>query len=217
MPGPDDGVVPISLLRAVAHEIRQPLSTIESIAYYLRLILPRADPKVREQLARIEQLVEQSNWILTSGLQLAEAVPAPTERVDFEELITQTVAARIASHHPQPQPVLELAGALPLVSLDPSLGRTLIDNLLMLFQPLSSETFPVRLRTSAAESGDVLLEIATAAPGYRSESALGPGSALGIESVRRIAAAQGGSLDMNVNHDTGIQLRLLLRSSRAEA
>ena len=40
------------LLKAIAHEIRQPLSTIESIAYYLTLLIPGDDPKHREQLTR---------------------------------------------------------------------------------------------------------------------------------------------------------------------
>ena len=203
-------MVPVGVLRAVAHEIRQPLSTIESIAYYLRLILPRADSKVHEQLARIEQLVEQSNWILASGLQLAEPVPASSEQVDLEELITQTVAARNAAHPPQLR--LELSGTLSPVSLHPAQGRALIEGLIVMFEPLCSAEFPVCVRTSAGESGEVLLEIATAAPGYRSEQGLGPGAALRLESARRIASAYGGSVDIDIGSETGVQLRLVLRS-----
>ncbi len=60
------------VLETIAHELRQPLSAIESIAYYLSLVLPRDGGPAREQAARLQQLVEQSNWILTSALQLAD-------------------------------------------------------------------------------------------------------------------------------------------------
>ena len=61
-----------SILPSIAHEIRQPLGAIESIAYYLSMVLADSDGKHREQLTRIQQLVEQSNWILSSGLALAD-------------------------------------------------------------------------------------------------------------------------------------------------
>src|ERR1700687_3801334 len=82
------------MLRAVAHELRQTLGTIESIAYYLSLVLPRENEKIQEQLARLLQLVEQSNWILSSGLRLADPLPVSPELIDVEELITQAVSER---------------------------------------------------------------------------------------------------------------------------
>ena len=62
------------VLGSLAHEMRQPLSNIEAIAYYLSMILPPDDAKIQPQLARIRELVEQSNSILSSALGLA---PAP--------------------------------------------------------------------------------------------------------------------------------------------
>ena len=56
-----------SVLRHAAHELRQPLSTMESIAYYLELILPDADERGREQLEKLRKLVEQSNWIVAGA------------------------------------------------------------------------------------------------------------------------------------------------------
>jgi signal transduction histidine kinase len=62
-------------LGTVAHELRQPLSNIEAIAYYLSMILPRGDAKIQLQLARIRELVEQSDLILSNALGL-ETAPA---------------------------------------------------------------------------------------------------------------------------------------------
>lgn len=204
-------VLPQMALEMIAHELRQPLGTIESIAYYLGLVLPRGDDRARQQVIRLQQLVEQSNWILTCGLQLADQTPLAPQPLDLEELITQTISARTSRGDPQPR--LELSGALPLVRLDPGRGRALIENLLALFLQVASEVHPVRLRTAAAEAGGaggVLLEISTAAPGYRSETALGPGSALGLECARRIVDAHGGSFAVDVDPVSGIHLRAVL-------
>ena len=65
---------PAVVLQTIAHELRQPLSAIESIAYYLSLVLPRDGGPARKQARRLQQLVEQSNWILTCALQLADRV-----------------------------------------------------------------------------------------------------------------------------------------------
>jgi signal transduction histidine kinase len=59
----------------IAHELRQPLSTIEAIAYYLSMIVPPGDARIQMQLARIRELVEQSSLILSAALGTA-SVPA---------------------------------------------------------------------------------------------------------------------------------------------
>jgi signal transduction histidine kinase len=208
MQTPPNAAASADLLRTVAHEIRQPLGTIESIAYYLSLVLPRDNEKVHEQLARLQQLVEQSNWILSSGLQMASSLPLSPELTDLEELVTRTVSARAAASDPAIE--FDLAEDLPQVRLDPILGRALIANLLTLFRQLCTEAHPIRVRSSATDGQGVLLEISTATPGYRSEAMLGPGSALSVESGRRIAEAHGGSLSLEIDPASGIQLRLML-------
>ena len=86
---------PADVFRTVAHELGQPLSSIESIAYYLSLVLPRADAKSQEHLARIQELVEQSNWILSNGLCVADPIePGPSAarpglRMDLAGILLQ--------------------------------------------------------------------------------------------------------------------------------
>ena len=64
------------MLGTLAHELRQPLSNIEAIAYYLGMILPSDDANIQMQLTRIRELVEQSNAILSNALSLKPA-PSP--------------------------------------------------------------------------------------------------------------------------------------------
>lgn len=198
---------PAVAFETIAHELRQPLSAIESIAYYLSLVLPRESCPVREQVSQLQQLVEQSNWILTSALQLADRAPLAPQPVNLEELVTQAVTARAL--HEDPTIRLELAGGLPLVRLDPGRGRALLENLLLLFRQLSSDLHPVRIATSAVDGGASLV-IATAAPGYRSEASLGPGCGLSIDSARRVVEGHGGTFSIQVDAVSGISVKVVL-------
>jgi len=229
------------VLHDIAHELRQPLSAIESIAYYLALVLPRDDEKLQDQLVQLQRLVEQSDWILSNGLHLADPLPLSLEAIDFEKLLMEVLAKQGWPQNRSPR--LEFAGSLPLVQLDPALGRALIGNLLMLFRQLATESHPAVLRTVAVEPpktgegkppegvpgnredpheivalsqvlrqapGVVALEMETAAPGYGSEAALGPGANLSLGSARKIAAAHGGSLECTVDPMAGIRVRVML-------
>ena len=189
-------------LETVAHELRQPLSAIESIAYYLSLVLPRDGGPAREQAGRLQELVEQSNWILTSALQLADCSPLAPQMVDLETLITQVVGEDSAVR-------LELAGGLPLVRLDPARGRALLENLLLLFRQVATDLHPVRIRTAMSDGG-VLLTMATAVPGHRSEAGLGPGCGLSIESARRVVVLHGGAFRIHVDAVSGVGVEVML-------
>ena len=83
------------LLHNLAHELRQPLSTIESIAYYLELALPHGDPRVLEQLTRLRHLVEQSGWILNDTLSLARPASGHPEAVDLDEMLSEFVYEQV--------------------------------------------------------------------------------------------------------------------------
>jgi K+-sensing histidine kinase KdpD len=193
-------------LRSIAHEIRQPLSAIESIAYYLSLALPESDDH-REHLARVQQLVEQSNWILSNGLGLADPRPADPEPINIEYLITEAVSNRPASLDPPVQ--CELAADLPLLRLDPVYGRALIENVLGLFRQIATEAYPVDLRIRSEGDG-IELNVSTSAPGYRSIASLPPGSALSLDCAHRIAAMHGGSSNYSIDPVCGIRVRVML-------
>jgi signal transduction histidine kinase len=63
------------VLSSMAHDLRQPLSNIEAIAYHLSLILPQNDKKIQAQLARIRELVQQTDQILTTSVRESAAPP----------------------------------------------------------------------------------------------------------------------------------------------
>lgn len=65
-----------SVIDDLAHEVRQPLSVIESLAYYLEIT--STDEKTRVHLQRIQAMVLQANSILkrTCRLHAGAAIPA---------------------------------------------------------------------------------------------------------------------------------------------
>jgi len=184
------------IMRVLAHELRQPLSTIESIAYYLTLILPE-DEKVREQLDRIQQLVEQSNWMLTSSQLLSDTIPMSREPVKLDALLENISLGDFDAH---------IDPALPAMHGDPALLRTLLENLLTLFRQFGGRCV---FRVLRAERG-VSMELAARVPGHRGESSLGAGSSLSLQGARRVVEALGGSLDFAIDPADGIRLRVML-------
>jgi signal transduction histidine kinase len=55
----------------LVHDLRQPLSAIEAIAYYLEMLLPSGQLDARRQLARLRELVGQSGEILSDAAEVA--------------------------------------------------------------------------------------------------------------------------------------------------
>jgi hypothetical protein len=51
-------------LRELVHELRQPLSSIEAIAYYLEMTLPAGQVQARQHMAQLQGLVAEATAIL---------------------------------------------------------------------------------------------------------------------------------------------------------
>jgi signal transduction histidine kinase len=209
-------VEPVTLLETLAHELRQPLSAIESTAYYLSMVLPRGERRAQEQASRLQRLTEQASWILSCALQLADTSALAPEPVDLNGLITQAVASQFAEGD---SPRLCLSGDLPRVRLDPGRARWLVENLLAMTRRAGGGVHPVRVRTSrgAGPLRHVVLELSTDvlvdARGEGWEGCLGAGAAMGTESARHIMEAHGGSFEIDFDPASGLRLRTLFPES----
>jgi signal transduction histidine kinase len=58
---------PPEAVRDFIHDLRQPLSSIEAIAYYLEMTLPAEQLQARQYMRRLQQLVDQANTILQNA------------------------------------------------------------------------------------------------------------------------------------------------------
>jgi signal transduction histidine kinase len=194
------------LLRTAVHELRQPLSTIDAVAYYLKLILAREDVKAREQVAKLHELVEQANWILSSALQLSKASAVVPQSLDLAELISELASPARAGDWP----IQLRTGSSPvLVHLDPGQARRLLESLCGLFRVLASEKHPAIVTIDKC-AGSVALQLSTTIQGYRSEAALPAGSGLSLAVARRIVETHRGSLEVRIDPETGVCVRLVL-------
>jgi signal transduction histidine kinase len=55
---------PEERLRDLVHDLRQPLSTIEAIAYYLEMTLPAGQSEARQYMSQLQRIVADTNAIL---------------------------------------------------------------------------------------------------------------------------------------------------------
>jgi signal transduction histidine kinase len=56
------------ILKNLVHDLRQPLSTIETSAYYLNLLLSDAPARAHEQLRSIEHQVDRAAALLSEAV-----------------------------------------------------------------------------------------------------------------------------------------------------
>lgn len=173
-----------SLLFNLAHELRQPLSTIESIAYYLELALPDSDPRVLEQLTRLRHLVEQSGWILNDTLSLAKPAMLKPEPVDLDELLSEFVFEHLQHDSRGAKFELELAGAPAWI--DYRQGRELVHGICRFFRTIGKPGMSISVDTCVLSSGSILLRARTQGP-TGDDANLPPGSYLTLEWIERIA------------------------------
>ena len=120
------------LIRHLTHELRQPLSAMESIAFYLQMTLPTGNAEVSAQVERLQQQVDNANWILTDCLHRLHLAPAHPEPVDIPELINEVLA------EPWPSDGLEayadFADGLPPAHVDPEQFRHVLRAVLHFFR-----------------------------------------------------------------------------------
>ncbi len=71
---------PDERLRDLIHDLRQPLSSIEAIAYYLEMTLPADQVQAREHMTQLQRLVAEASAVLerSAGRVRKPCVPAHT-------------------------------------------------------------------------------------------------------------------------------------------
>ena len=189
----------------MAHELRQPLSTIESIAYYLELALPHMDARVLEQLTRLRHLVEQSGWILNDALSLSRVNAERMEALDLDEMLSEFVLEQMQHDVHRPSFNLELSG-VP-VWMDYQQGRELVYGVCRLFRTLAKPGADIAIVTRVLATGRVLLRART--EGHSGdESSLPPGANLTLEWIEKIAAQSQATLFIRLSEPSRLELAL---------
>ena len=74
------------VIRHLTHELRQPLSALESIAFYLQMTVGGGKTDLGLHIERLQQMVDSANWVLSDVLHLLQMAPPHPVPVDFAEL-----------------------------------------------------------------------------------------------------------------------------------
>lgn len=202
------------MLTQLAHELAQPLGTIESIAYYLRMVLPTDDHRTHDQLAKIEELVASVNATLSDAVHYVRQAPLNPQIMDLHELLDEA----LAEHGVETMPVfrLELADGPAPVRVDAAQGRHLTRALVNLFRAFTNRCSEVIIRT-LRESSQVTLEFN--APGLETtreemEHLFAPfgggfreGTGLTLPSVRQIVESNGGRISARSDDGRSLKVR----------
>jgi hypothetical protein len=198
------------VIRQLAHEIRQPLSGIESIAYHLDMVLSTEKPGLREKLERLREMVDQANWILEDALYAVQPLPFEPEVHSLNDLLSE-FACGLAFLDDRDLRLTLAEHDLP-VHLDARTASRILESTLHFCTSIGKCQNPVRVTTMRdGDSAALILtaqthvECACSLPRLLDPPVHRPGAACcaPMGSLRLLVEAQGGTLHVGAC-DTGV-------------
>ncbi|MGB8213985.1 MAG: PAS domain S-box protein [Anaerolineales bacterium] len=115
------------LAGGVGHELRNPLGVINNAVYYLKLVQPGADEKVKHYHAMIEQEVHNASRIIGDLLDFARVISSNPQALSVPDLVQRSLR-----RFPVPatlQVALDIPADLPQVYADPLHMEQVLGNL----------------------------------------------------------------------------------------
>jgi len=112
---------------SVSHELRNPLGVISNAIYFLNLVQPEADEKIKKYHAMIEKEVQTADKIIGDLLDFARLKSLEREPLAIAELVQSTL-----KRYPVPESIavkLKVPPDLPLVFADPRQMEQVLGNL----------------------------------------------------------------------------------------
>jgi signal transduction histidine kinase len=195
------------VIRHLAHELRQPLSALESIAFYLQMTIGSGGADIGAQVNRLQQMVDSANWVLSDVLHLLQMSAPNPEAVDLSDLTGDVLTESWVSEGL----VMEKTFAMdaPDAWVDSEQLRHLLRSVLQFLRRSVDEPRAVHM-TGKSVANSFHLEFRANAPSVMPESLFHPLEANQLLTCRRIAENNKGRFSAEKDDRGWLCLRLEL-------
>lgn len=193
------------VIERLAHDLRQPLSSIECIAYYVDMVLGDREPEVQKQCELLRRMVQQAHWLLEDASLAVSMHAAACGPVSLSQLLTR-LGAEMALHEERS---LELRMEMDVVVTTPvEAAASFCSHVLSFFRNVAQAEDPIVVTVAVSE--DVHLEISAEVLGDLDEllPMVQPSQCGGLQSF---VGAAGGEMGARL---TGRRLSLSFRLPR---
>jgi len=211
------------LAGGVGHELRNPLGVINTSVYYLKLVQPDADEKVKQHLAIIEQEIHNSEMIINDLLDFGRVISAEREQGSVDKLVRRTL-----ERFPVPAGVeaaLDLPDNLPMVYADPRQMEQVLGNLVTNACQAMNQGGKLTI-SSRRQKGMVGIAVTDTGKGISPENMKKlfeplfttkvKGIGLGLAVSKKLAEANGGRIEAESEAGKGSTFTLYLPIKRKE-
>jgi signal transduction histidine kinase len=204
------------LAASIGHDLRNPLSVIESSLYILRRRVSD-DPRANGHLDKIANQIHECNRIITNLLDMARDQPPRREAIRAVDLLSGALAAaRVPSDF---NVVLEGLADLELWVDAALLKQALVNLLINSVQAQRGRDGLICVRAHVAGS-DVMLSVVDAGPGFDLETlplifeplvtTKATGTGLGLALVKSVTERHGGHVIAENREEGGAEIKMYL-------
>ncbi|MBI2687924.1 MAG: HAMP domain-containing histidine kinase [Acidobacteria bacterium] len=177
------------VVRHLSHELRQPLSALESIAFYLQMTAAEGGTDLTAQVNRLQQMVDSANWVLSDVLYLLHMNPPNPEDVELDELTEEVLTEAWVGEGLSIE--WDFEEFLPPARADLEQLRHLLRSVLHFLRRTVDGLGTIEM-SAAAVNRTIYLSIRTWAPALNAESLFNPLQGNQLFTCRRIAENNAG-------------------------
>jgi PAS domain S-box-containing protein len=202
------------LAGSVGHELRNPLGVISNAVYFLKMVNPDSDEKVKKYLAMIEIETKNAEKIISDLLEFARTKSIEREKINLKDLINRSLARR-----PTPMNIkisLSIPESLPMVLVDPRHIEQIFENLVVNAYQAMPEGGELKISAEAVRREKkpyVCVHVKDSGMGISSENIAKmfeplfttkpKGIGLGLAVCRKLAEINDGSIEVKSEYGKG--------------